>query len=559
MVKRIFPNASRSLMWCLAMLSFIDVFSQAAMYSHADSLRGSQSMYRTWWDVLKYDIDASFDPADRSLAGTTTMTYKVLPGQRKTSEMQIDLMAPMTIDSIVLGTMRLKVRNDGNAWYASLPEDLAGIGSVRIYYHGIPPVAKNPPWDGGVIWQKDRDGNDWISVACQGFGASTWYPNKDIQSDEPDSVEVHLTAPDNVSAVSNGRLTGTSVPKVGFKTWNWKVKNPINNYNVIPYIGKYDHFEEVYNGLKGKLDVSYWMLSYNLPKAKSHIKPQLIKTLKNLEYWFGPYPFYEDGFKMVQSPHLGMEHQSAIAYGNGFQNGYLGRDLSNSGWGLKWDFIVLHETAHEWFGNSITGRDRADTWIHEAFGTYAEVLYIESEFGKQAAADYVIGRRSTIQNDEPVIPPYGVNAEGSGDMYTKGANLIHMYRQILNDDIQFRNMLLDMNLTYYHKLVDTESILNDMKRLVKTDLTPMFDQYLRTTDIPTLTYSYQKKGKSILLTYRWTTCLEDFNMPVKVWIGNSAQWITPTTTNQTIKLKGNVNGAIVDRNFYVLEQVEGDH
>jgi aminopeptidase N len=497
-----------------------------AQFTHADSLRGSQSKERTWWDVLKYDLDVTFDPASQSISGSNTITYRITANG---PVMQIDLMEPMTIDSVTGCTFT----RDGNAWFVTTPSGQAGIQKIKVYYHGVPPVAKQPPWDGGVIWTKDRNEDDWISVACQGFGASCWYPNKDQQLDEPDSAQIHLNVPSGLTAVSNGRLSATK---------HWKVQNPINNYNIIPYIGKYGHFEEVYKSVGGPLDISYWALEQDLATAKSYWPKELKKTLKTLEKWFGPYPFREDGFKLVQAPHLGMEHQSAIAYGNQFKYGYLGHDLSGSGWGLKWDFIILHETAHEWFGNNITAADIADMWIHEAFATYAEVLYIEDNFGYEAGVDYLVGRRAGIQNDEPIIGPYGVNKEGSGDMYPKGANMIHIIRKIIDNDKVFRNALIAMNKKFYHQQVTTQDVLKFWNSYSPRDLTLIFDQYLKQAQPPTLDYTLN----SNVMRYKWENCVPGFDMPVKI----DGMWIYPTSEFKETKLKKTING--ISREFYVL-------
>jgi aminopeptidase N len=305
------------------------------------------------------------------------------------------------------------------ARHASLPKGT--VGTLALGFKGNPRVAKNPPWDGGWIFKKDKQGRPWMSVACQGLGASVWYPCKDHQSDEPDNGAVlMMTVPDTLVAVGNGRLISKKSFKAGTLTWRWEVKNPINIYNLVPYIGKYVNWTETFNGEKGKLDCSYWVLDYELDRAKEQFK-QAPQMLKCFEYWMGPYPFYEDSYKLVQSPHLGMEHQSAVAYGNEFMNGYLGHDLSRTGWGLKWDFIIVHESGHEWFANNITSKDLADMWIHEGFTNYSETLFTECQSGKTAGDEYNYGTRRGILNDVPVIPAYGVNKQGSGDMYPNPA------------------------------------------------------------------------------------------------------------------------------------------
>lgn len=525
-----------------SILIFLALANNAfAQFTHADTLRGSQSAERKWWDVLEYDIQATFDPVSKSIAGCNTITYKPVGAG---SVMQIDLMEPMTIDSVP----GCSFSRDGNAWFVNVPaSDRTGIQKIKVYYHGIPPVAIQPPWDGGVIWTKDRNEDDWISVACQGFGASCWYPNKDQQLDEPDSAEVHLTVPDGLTGISNGRQQ-KSTTEDGRTTYHWKVRSPINNYNIVPYIGKYQSFGEVYNGVAGPLDVTYWALEQDLGVAKSYWPSRMKESLKTLEKWFGPYPFYEDGFKLVQAPHLGMEHQGAVAYGNEFRHGYLGTDLSGSGWGLKWDFIILHESAHEWFGNSITAADIADMWIHEAFATYAEVLYIEDRWGYDAGVDYLVGRRRSVQNEEPIIGPYGVNKEGSSDMYPKGANMIHIMRLIISDDKKFGDAMREMNRKFHHQQVTTVDVLKFWNSYSPQDLTPVFDQYLSNANPPFLNIT--ANGKTI--RYKWENCVPGFNMPMRVVSGKKKIWIHPTTEFKETQLDKGFTG--IDREFYILHK-----
>ncbi|HRB23791.1 MAG TPA: M1 family metallopeptidase, partial [Ferruginibacter sp.] len=418
-----------------------------------------------------------------------------------------------------------------------------GNDSVTVYYHGKPREAKMPPWDGGWIWKKDRMGRPWMSVACQGLGASVWYPCKDHQSDEPDNGAVlNITVPDSLKAVGNGRLMQQSAHYNSSTTYSWQVVNPINNYNIVPYIGKYVHFGEQYNGLKGKLDMDYWVLDYDMDSAKKQFV-QAPEMMKAFEYWFGPYPFYEDGYKLVQSPHLGMEHQSAIAYGNRFKNGYLGRDLSGTGWGLKWDFIIIHESGHEWFANNITTADIADMWVHEGFTNYSETLFTGYYYGTQAGNEYNIGSRKGIQNDISIIGAYGVNSEGSGDMYPKASAMIHMIRQIMKNDKKFRKLLMSLNKDFYHKIVTSAQIENYISQFAKKDFSIIYDQYLRTIQVPVLEYKLQNN----LLHYRYQNCVAGFNMPLK--IKNSNGWLKPTEEWQTKKYKK--REFAVDENFYI--------
>ncbi len=526
-------------------------------FTHADTLRGTYGPSRDWWDVLKYDLHVKFNLADSSISGYNTIQFKAL---KKGDVMQIDLQEPMILDHIGLvyqlndkkmASSNDKVgdiRKDGNSYFITLSKfSFQGNNNyLTVNFHGKPRIAIRAPWDGGLIMKKDEKGNPFVSIACQGLGASVWYPCKDHQADEPDSAEMHTTIPDSLMCVGNGRFRGKVNNGDGTATFDWAVVNPINNYNLVPYIGKYAHFSEVYDGEKGKLDMDYWVLEYNLDKAKAQFK-DAPRMMKAFEHWFGPYPFYEDGYKLIEAPHLGMEHQSATAYGNKYKNGYLGRDLSGTGWGLKWDFIIIHESGHEWFANNITSKDIADMWVHEGFTNYSETLFTDYWYGKQAGNEYLIGTRKGIQNDIPIIGPYNVNQEGSGDMYPKSGNMLHSMRQVINDDERFRMILRGLNKTFYHQTVTTKQVEDYINKQSKHNFSKVFDQYLRTTQIPVLEY----KVEGYKLSYRYINCVKGFNLPLKIKF-KTEQWIKPTENWKTLNLypEGD-NSFTVDPNFYI--------
>ena len=515
--------------------------AQAPAYTHADSLKGGISKERAWWDVLHYDLHVAFHPEDSSIAGYNKMLYRVLEPY---SVMQVDLIEPMMIDSVVQDGKAHKWSRDGNAFFISLGEQgVQAVKELTIYFHGRPHRARLPPWDGGVIWSRDKNNNPWISIACQGMSASVWFPNKDHQYDEVDSASVHITAARQLVTVANGRLRSKKVNNDGTATYHWAVVNPINNYNIIPYIGKYVNFKDTIHGKAGILDLDFWVLEENLAAAQKQFI-QAKPMLHCFEEWFGPYPFYQDGYKLVEAPFLGMEHQSAIAYGNKFQNGYKGLDLSLTGWGLKWDFIIIHESGHEWFANSITARDVADNWIHEGFTAYSENLYTEYLYGKKAGSEYVIGTRKAIQNDKPIIGDYNVNRDGSGDMYYKGANMLHTIRQLVNNDSLWKNCLRGINKTFYHQTVTTKQIEDYLSAYLGIDLQKIFDQYLRTTWVPVLEYRMDKKK----LAYRWTNCVPGFNMPLRLDSPRGGL-LKPTESWQTVNF---VSASFApDPNFYI--------
>jgi aminopeptidase N len=525
-----------------------------ANFTHQDSLRGTNGVERAWWDVLHYDINVTPDYNAKTIIGKTSIQYKILPGQRS-DYLQVDLQKPLMIDSIFydnkfyINYPAKPYYNEGNVWHIPLPRSTVNsVHSVSIVYHGKPREAIRPPWDGGWIFTKDEQGRPWMTVACQGLGASVWYPCKDYQADEPDNgATLTVNVPNDLVAVGNGRLEAKAdTPAPASTSYTWEVKSPINNYTIIPYIGHYVNWSDTLQGEKGKLDLGYWVLDYDLAKAKKQFE-QVKPMLRAFEYWLGPYPFYEDGYKLVESSHLGMEHQSAVAYGNHFENGYLGRAYpSQSKWAMKFDYIIIHESGHEWFANNVTTRDIADMWVHEGFTTYSEALYVEYYYGKEAGSEYVIAQRGSISNDKPIIGPYGVNQEGSGDMYSKGANMLHTIRQVINDDEKFRQVLRGLNSDFYHQTVTSKQVEDYFSQKSDKDLSKIFDQYLRTTQVPVL----QLRADGDKIKFKWSNCIAGFNMPVRL---SSGQWINPTTTEQKLKMEGTTfKNVDVDKNFYVL-------
>lgn len=515
-------------------------------YTRQDTLRGSITKERAWWDLQKYELSVSVNPAAKSIKGSNVVHYKVL---EENTVMQIDLQAPMNIDKVTQDGQALDVKHDGNAHFITLTKkQVPGTtATITIEFSGNPTVAKNAPWDGGFSWGKDSNGKDFIATSCQGIGASLWWPCKDHMYDEPDAgMTINLNVPGDLIGVSNGRLKKQKVEKDKTKTFTWVVVNPINNYGVNVNIGDYVNFTEKYKGEKGLLDMDFWVLKSDLEKAKEHFK-DAARTMEAFEYWFGPYPFYEDSYKLVQVPYLGMEHQSSVTYGNQFRKGYLGMDLSGTGWGLKWDYIIVHESGHEWFANNITYKDIADMWIHEGFTMYSECLFVEKFYGKEAGAEYSRGVRFGIANQAPIIGNYGVNSEGSGDMYNKGNAMLHTLRQWVNNDEYWRAMLRGLNKEFYHQVVTTKQVEDYMAKSLNLNLSKFFDQYLRDTRIPTFEYEV----KDGTLSYRWANCVRGFDMAVKVWIDGKEKVLKATTRPQELKLETKTATLKVDPNYYV--------
>jgi aminopeptidase N len=511
---------------------FGQFFEKDKTFTKQDILKGSNTEFRNFWDVKKYDLSVEPDFEQKSIKGNNTISFEIIKDVTN-PVFQIDLQQPMKADKIEGSLPIVNYKQEGDFILITTNKKFkkGEKYTINVLYSGKPTIAKNAPWDGGWVFTKDRNGNPWMSVADEGIGASIWLPTKDIWSDEPDNgIVMNIITPSNLVGVGNGRLTNQKTE--GNKTtYTWEVKNPINAYSIIPNIGKYVNFKDTYDGEKGKLDLDYWVLDYNLDKAKKQFQ-QVKPMLSAFEYWFGPYPFYEDSYKLVDSPYLGMEHQSNVAYGNGYQNGYRGKDLSGTGVGMKWDYIIIHESGHEWFANNITAKDQADMWIHESFTMYSEVLFTEKYLDKKSAETYIIGLRNTINNDIPIIGQYGVRNEGSGDMYPKGANMLHTIRQVINNDEKFRQILRGLNEDFYHQTVTTQQIEKYISSKSGIDFSTVFDQYLRTIKIPTLEYT--QNGDT--LKFRYADGVKNLKLPIII---NGGQTINPTENWQTVKLKKN--------------------
>lgn len=520
----------------------LPVLAQAQKLTRQDTLRGSITTERAWWDLMHYHLEVEVFPEEKAIRGKNTITYKVLAAGDR---LQIDLQRPMGIYEVTQDGQLLQFESEGSAHFVQVPP--AEIGSeqqIEISFSGTPREARRPPWDGGYTWSKDGNEKPFIATSNQGIGASIWWPNKDHPYDEPDrGIHMAITTPADLVAVGNGRLK--KIYDMGDrKTYNWEVINPINNYGVNVNVGDYVNFSEIYSGLDGELLLDYWVLSENLEKAKEQFK-QAPMMIEAFEHWFGPYPFYEDSFKLVEVPYLGMEHQSSVTYGNKYQNGYLGNDLSRSGWGLKFDFIIIHEGGHEWFANNITNSDVADMWVHEGFTAYSENLYLDYHFGKEASSKYVTGTRGLIQNERPVIGTYGVNKRGSGDMYYKGANTLHTLRQLIEDDEKWRSILVGLNKDYYHQVVSSKMVEEYISEKSGIDLTQFWDQYLRTNMVPTIQYKWNNDR----LEYRYTKIVDGFDMPVIAVLDGKEEWIFPKAQWQT--LDKTVKDFQVKIDFYV--------
>lgn len=516
-----------------------------------DTLNGSITPERIWWDIQHYDLTIKPDYVNKTITGKNVIEYNV-SDKKHSNLMQIDLVSPLKIDSVFQKGKKIEYSQNQNIWYLKLPKNQSTTkNKIEIFYSGKPTESIKPPWDGGLVWAKDSLNRPWISVACQYKGASLWYPCKNTMYDEPDKgATISVVTPDTLVAIANGRLLRKTKNNDRTLTYTWGVKNPISHYAISFYIGKYENISQTYKGTKGNLSMDYWILDYNRKKAEKHMIPEVNSTMKSLENWFGPYPFYGDGFKMVDAPYIGMEHQSAIAYGSSYKKGTnkIGGDISNTGWGKKTDKIIVHEMAHEWFGNNITAIDIADRWIQEGFAGLGEELVIADISGKQAGNEFMAGRFRTIENDKPIIARYGINEDGSQDNYVKGWAILHMIKTIINNDDELKKILKGLNTQFYHKVVTTKQIETYISSASGIEFNYLFDQYLRTKEVPV--FEYELKNNE--LHYRYTNCNENFAMPIKTsW--TKENWIHPTTTWKSLPTE-QISTAVpikTDLNFYI--------
>lgn len=490
-------------------------------FTRADTLRGMLTPLRTAYDINYYHLDIRLDMDRKFISGSNEFRFTATQDLKR---LQFDLFENMKIRRVVYQGKNLPFKREFNAVFIDFPVTIKKGNRQRftVYYEGHPTIARQAPWDGGFVFSKDAAGKPWVGVAVQGFGASSWWPTKDHQADEVDSMLISVTVPKGLMDVSNGRLRSAE-PMPGNQTrYNWFVSYPINNYNVTVNVADYAHFSDSsFVGARGRLSLDYFVLRENVEKARAQFSADVRPMLKCFEDWFGPYPFYRDGFKLIETPYLGMEHQSAVAYGNQYKKGYLGKDLSGTGLGMDWDYIIVHESGHEWFGNNITSKDLADMWIHEAFTMYSEGLFIECSKGKEAGARYIAGLRQSIENKSPIIGPYNVNKEGSGDMYNKGANMLQTIRAVIGDDQQWKQILRGLNSEFGLKTTTTAQVVAFFNKQTGLDLTGIFDQYLKYPGIPVLELQDRGDGTT---AYRWKADVKNFRMPVRVRTEQSGEW-----------------------------------
>jgi len=490
----------------------------------ADILRGAYGPYRVNNDLLSYHLDIRVDPDKQIISGKNSIRFKML---QDGTRIQLDLHSALGVDKILFGTTQLRYVRDSGAVFVDFPETLhAGQEyTIDFYYSGHPLTTAR---FGGFTFGKDPAGRPWIYTACEDIGASDWWPNKDQWRDEVENMQISVAIPNGLVDVSNGKFLGKTDLGDGYTRWDWLVQYPINNYDVALNIGNYVHFSDQ----SGDLPLDFYVLPEDLEKAKRQFA-QAKGMIEAYEHYFGEYPFKKDGYKLVEVPYAGMEHQSAVAYGNHFTNGYLGRDWTGVGVSPKFDFIIIHESGHEWFGNAVSAADRSDMWIHEGWTTYLEVLYVEYTFGHEDAQKYVNGYKAKVQNREPIIAERGVAATPPQDMYFKGALFLNTLRSVINDDARWWALIHDFYQHFKYQNIMTEDVVAYFNQQTQLYLTPLFDQYLRHTAIPTLELKFNEADGTV--DYRWQADEPDFAMPIRVGKKTDWQIIQATTYWQTMK------------------------
>jgi len=489
-----------------------------------DVLRGEYGRYRSNNDLLYYTLDIRVDPEKKWIAGRNTIRFRMLEDDRR---IQLDLYENLSVDRITFGERELKYEREVNAVFIDFPETLrkGREYSIDFHYSGAP---RETGRFGGIAFRKDPAGKHWINTACEGEGSSIWWPSKDQWHDEPAGMRLSVAIPNDLVDVSNGKFIGKTDLKDGYTRWDWQVQYPINSYNVSLNIGDYVHFADRW----GDVPLDFYVLPGSLDKAKKQFeqaKP-MIETYAKI---FGDYPFEKDGYKLIEVPYSGMEHQTAVTYGNRFANGYLERDWTGVGVSLKFDFIIIHESAHEWFGNAVSAADVSDMWIQEGWTTYLEALYVEKMFGYADALKYINGYKAKVGNRQPIITQRGIHRTPSQDMYFKAALFLHTLRSVVNDDERWWRLLRDVYQRFKYQNIMTEDMVRFFNAELKQDVTPLFDQYLRRSELPTLELAFDEKAGT--LAYRWRADEARFAMPIKV--GTAGKWdmLHPTTDWQLMK------------------------
>ena len=487
------------------------------VFTRKDSLRGSYGPFRENYDILGYELDIAVDVPARMIRGANAIRFRMLADG---SRIQLDLFDNLAVDSIRFGERKLAFAREFNAVFVDFPETLRQGQTYQLTFHySGQPIAQGR--FGGMVFGADSLGNPWIYTANQGIGASLWWPNKDQQPDEVDSMTMRVTVPSALRDVSNGRFLGATDLGDGTTRYDWQIHYPINNYSISLNIGKYEHFADTL----GTLSLDFYALPYHLEAARRQFA-QAKPMLECYQQHFGAYPFPRDGYKLVEVPYSGMEHQSAVTYGNLFVNGYLGRDWTGVGISPRFDFIIIHESGHEWFGNGVTANDVSDAWIHEGFDTYAEAVYAECQWGYADAITYLNGYQSKVRNAQPILGPSGVNQWPPQDQYFKGALFLNTLRHVVANDSLWWALLREYTEHFRYQNIWTTDVINYFNEKLRRDLRPVFEQYLYYPRLPVLELEFI--GNRV--RYRWQADVADFDMPVDVRAGSRILTLQPVVS-----------------------------
>jgi aminopeptidase N len=514
----------------------------APLPTRYDMLRGAYGPFRANNDLLYYHLDIRVDPDQKTISGKNTIRFRML---KDGTRIQLDLTDKLDIDKILWNNKPLKYERDTGAVFIDFPRTLktGEVVTIEFYYSGHPPETGR---FGAFTFKKDTAGHTWINTACEGTGASIWWPDKDQWRDEVENMDISVAVPNGLTDVSNGHFVGKTDLGDGYTRWDWHVSYPINNYDVSLNIGDYVHWGDVHNGLH----MDYYVLPEDLDKAKRQFA-QAPGMIDAYTHYFGPYPFWKDGYKLIEAPYSGMEHQSAVTYGNLFENGYLGRDWTGVGISPRFDFIIIHESAHEWWGNSITAADPSDMWIHEGWATYLESLYVEYRWGKADAVKYLNGLKPKIVNMRPIVAERGVNAETTEDQYFKGALMLNTLRSVVNDDAKWFALIHGLYQHFKYQNIMTGDVVEYFNEHTGMNLTPIFDQYLRRPHIPRLELLFGEAPGMVM--YKWDADEEDFAMPIKVGTPDHWQIIHPTTKWQWMQSPLSKDEFQVDIDHYYVD------
>ena len=501
-------------------------------YTDENILLGEMTKYRDCFDVYYYDLSVELDPSNELLMGTVEIHSKA---QKDFDRFQIDLHSNFQIEGITdkITGESLNYTREERAIYIDNTRKKDESFTIEVRYSGKPVKAKKAPWKGGFVWKKDKERNPWVGVACETDGASIWWPLKDHTSDEPDSMRMHYTVPEGLIAVGNGRFEG-EVASEHLTTFNWFVSYPINTYNVTVYVGDFKMLKDEYIGISGeKLELTHYVLERNYEKAKKHFQ-QVHPMLKIYEQKFGEYPWFNDGFKLIESPYEGMEHQTAIAYGNGYKN-----DIDP-----VTDYILLHELAHEWWGNSITAKDLADVWLQEGFATYAEALYFEEKNGKDKYDQHLYFNKIFIKNKYPVVGEKNrrwFHFRKSSDAYVKGAWVLQSLRVQMENDSLFFDIIKSFYDRHKYKIVESNDFIEIVNEKTGEDYQWFFNQYLYNNFAPEFEYGVSLSGS---LYYRWNNVSEDFDkLKVRMKSQGKIIELSPSTKVQKLVLPKTAYGA----------------